>query len=681
MKLVFVLTLALACAFAVSQAVPKETRAQKDARMKWWREARLGMFIHWGLYAIPAGKYGDQTGYGEWIRDSAHIPVGEYDKYRDEFNPVEFNADAWAKMAHDAGMKYIVITTKHHDGFNLFNSPLTDWNIGHTPFKRDIMAEMATACRKYGLKMCWYHSIMDWHHPDYLPRRPWEVANRPVDGADFRRFVKYLRDEVTWLLTHYGDIGVMWFDGEWESTWNAKDGDALYALCRQLQPNVIVNNRVTVGRGAMEDASQGGVGDFSTPEQFIPPTGLPGVDWETCMTMNDHWGYNAYDRDWKSSSQLIRNIVDIASKGGNYLLNVGPRADGTFPPEAVERLAAIGKWMKVNGDSIYDTTASVFGALPWGRSTTRVAPDGKTTTLYLQVFDWPKDGKLVIPGIGNEPIRARWLGSERDSTIHRVGSDLVLEAGPKPKDPVCTVAMVAIRGLPIVYRAPHIATPSTMLVTSTTAEIDAGSPDLEVRYTLDGSVPTLHSALYRGAIAIKNSATLKALAFHHGKAVSPLAVETFTKVSPWPAMEPGTLAAGLICREYKGACKTVADIAKLPSRAEQTRVSIGLEGSAEENWARVYEGYLQVPADGVYEFTLDSDDGSVLWIDDKVAVDNDGLHSSQTKTGLAPLAQGKHRFKLAWFNGSGNLELRVAWAISGKKAKAIDAASLFHEER
>src|SRR2546423_2316727 len=388
---ILLLLLSYSCA-AVAQNI------DKDSRMKWWREARLGLFIHWGLYGIPAGKWGNRTDHGEWIRETAHIPVKEYEKLKGQFNPVKFNADQWVSMAKAAGMKYIVITSKHHDGFNLFASKYTDWDVMHTPFQRDVLKELSDACHKQDLQMCWYHSIMDWHHPDYLPRRGWEVKDRTVDGANMNRYVEYLRNEVSQLLTDYGPIGVMWFDGEWEPTWNDRYGRPLYELCRQIQPDVIVNNRVSNNRaGSMDSAAPIAqqVGDFTTPEQYIPPTGLPGVDWETCMTMNDHWGYNAYDKDWKSSKELIRNIVDIASKGGNYLLNVGPMSDGEFPPEAVQRLQDIGAFMAVNGDAIYGTDASVFDALPWGRSTTK--RDGDNTIFYFHIFDLPGDGKLTLP--------------------------------------------------------------------------------------------------------------------------------------------------------------------------------------------------------------------------------------------------------------------------------------------
>ncbi len=281
---------------------------QEQARMAWWREARFGMFIHWGLYAIPAGEWKGETNHAEWIRTTAQIPIDEYDKFVHEFNPIKFDADEWVRMAKDAGMKYIVITSKHHDGFSLFNSRYTDFDIMSTPFKRDIMDELANACRKYGLKICWYHSIMDWHHPDYLPRRGWE--SRTTDGADFDRYISHMKKQLKELIQNYGDIGVLWFDGEWEETWNHEYGQDLYDYVRNLQPSIIINNRVDAGRAGMQGLTKEGnyAGDFGTPEQEIPPTGLPGIDWETCMTMNDHWGYNKHNNNWKSSKDLIQKV-------------------------------------------------------------------------------------------------------------------------------------------------------------------------------------------------------------------------------------------------------------------------------------------------------------------------------------------------------------------------------------
>ncbi len=254
----------------------RETPGEHDARMQWWREARFGMFIHWGLYSIPAGEWKGRTDHAEWIRTTAQIPLAEYEGFVSQFNPVKFNADEWVRTAKAAGVKYIVITSKHHDGFCLFDSKYTDFDVASTPFHRDILKELADACHRQDIKICFYHSIMDWHHPDYLPRRDWE-KDRTTEGADFNRYVTYMKNELRELLTNYGDIGVLWFDGEWENTWNQDYGRDLYAYVRSLQPKIIVNNRVGAARNGMQGLTKEGEfgGDFGTPEQEVPATGIP----------------------------------------------------------------------------------------------------------------------------------------------------------------------------------------------------------------------------------------------------------------------------------------------------------------------------------------------------------------------------------------------------------------------
>jgi alpha-L-fucosidase len=424
------------------------TREQRDSRMAWWRDARFGMFIHWGLYAVPAGEWKKETDHAEWILETAQIPVEEYEKFAAQFNPVEFDAKEWVKIAKEAGMKYIVITSKHHDGFCLFDSQLTDYDVKDaTPFKRDILKELSEECHRQGIKICWYHSIMDWHHPDYLPRRNWE--RRSSAGADYDRYVEYLKGQVRELLTDYGEIGVMWFDGEWEDTWTEERGFDLYKYVRSLQPNIIINNRVGKGRAGMAGTydPETAVGDFGTPEQEIPATGL-GYDWETCMTMNDHWGYNKHDNNWKSTEDLIRKLVDIASKGGNFLMNVGPTAEGLFPQPSVERLRAIGEWMRVNGESIYGTTASLFEKLEWGRSTTK----GKK--FFLHVFDWPKDGKLSLPGLISRAKTAYLLADPQATLDVSYQEDSAFISLPeKAPDPVASVIVLEFEQQPEVVQS------------------------------------------------------------------------------------------------------------------------------------------------------------------------------------------------------------------------------------
>ena len=400
-------------------------------RMEWWREARFGMFIHWGLYAILAGEWGGRDDYAEWIRNNAHIPLDTYDRLVSRFNPVRFDADQWMAMAQDAGMKYVTITSKHHDGFCLFDSKLTDFCIRSTPFKRDIMREIAEAARRHGIRPCWYHSIMDWHHPDYLPRRDWEAETRPLAGARFARYVEHLHGQVTELLTNYGDIGVMWFDGQWEGTWTHELGRALYAKCRSLQPNVIVNNRVEGWSGVKVTDP---LGDFRTPEQEVPATGWPGVDWESCITMNRNWGYNAQDHDFKSVAQLIALLVETASKGGNLLLNVGPRADGTFPPESVERLRSLGAWMRVNGAAIYGSTASPFKAAPF-----RVTSQPNRLNLFLT--EWPD--AVLLPGLRTPVTRAYLLADAGRTPLatEAVAGGVRVTLPARAPDPVCSVVV------------------------------------------------------------------------------------------------------------------------------------------------------------------------------------------------------------------------------------------------
>ncbi|MBK7644243.1 MAG: alpha-L-fucosidase [Planctomycetes bacterium] len=655
----------------------QDARTEQDKRMGWWRDARLGMFIHWGLYSIPAGEWKGETGHAEWIRETAHIPVAEYEKFQAQFNPVNFDADAWAKLAADAGMKYLVITSKHHDGFCLFDSPETTWDVAGTPFKRDILAELSAACAKYGVRFCTYHSIMDWHHPDYLPRRSWE--DRPANGADFDRYEQYLHAQVSEIVKRYHP-GVMWFDGEWENTWNHERGTRLFELCRKLDPRMIVNNRVDVSRAGtngFSDSKQA-LGDFATPEQEIPATGMPGVDWETCMTMNDHWGYNSHDTQWKSTRDLLQKLSDIASKGGNFLLNIGPRADGTFPPEAVERLSAIGAWMRTNASAIRDTQASPFDALPFGRCTQQAA--GKDTLLNFLVFSWPGDGRLVVPGLGNEPVSAHLaIAPDKQLAVAREGGDLVIRVPTSMPDPNVGVVVLRVAGKPVIYRTPRIEAPATIFVKTLVLGIDSGSSGLEVRYTLDGSEPSLHSAIASGPIVIERSALVKARSFARGKPVSPLASAEFKRVAPTPAGTRRGGMAGLECAVYPGDFDRVPDFDReLPGTTLAVSGPSLPQDYKKEREARRYTGYLDVPASEAWIFTLDSDDGSQLYLDGQLVVDNDGLHSSLAKTGVAVLEAGPHAFEVRWFNKSGGAKLALSWRSESQPEQPVPESAYTH---
>ena len=373
------------------------------------------------------------------------IPVEEYEKFAAQFNPIGFNADEWVRLAKNAGMKYIVITSKHHDGFCLWDSKVTDYDImDATPFKRDILKELAQACKKHGVKLCFYHSIMDWHHPDaQAPFYP-NYNDSSKSNPNFDRYVdSYLKPQLAELLTNYGPIGVLWFDGEWIKDWTEPKGKDLYAYVRSLQPSIIVNNRVGKGRKGMEGLSAGNeyAGDFGTPEQQVPPEGLPGVDWETCMTMNDTWGYKTYDDNWKSSEELIRTLADVASKGGNFLLNVGPMPEGLIPPASEQRLQEMGKWMAVNGESIHGTTASVIGRPDWGRCTV------KGNKLYLHVFNWPADGTLEVPLAKAEVEKAYLLADKKRTglAVTNGGENVTISLAPQAPDAIDSVVVLVLK--------------------------------------------------------------------------------------------------------------------------------------------------------------------------------------------------------------------------------------------
>ena len=652
-----------------------------DARMAWWRDARFGMFIHWGLYAIPAGEWNGETNHAEWIRTTAQIPIKTYDAFLDQFNPVKFDAQAWARMAKEAGMKYIVITSKHHDGFCLFDSEYTDFDIMSTPFQRDILKELSEACHEQDIRICWYHSIMDWHHPDYLPRRGWET-NRSSEGADLNRYIVYMKNQLTELVGNYGNIGVLWFDGEWENTWNHTYGRDLYTYVRSLQPGIIINNRVDVGRSGMAGLTREGeyAGDFGTPEQEIPSTGLPGVDWETCMTMNNHWGFNKHDKDFKSSEDLIRKLADIASKGGNFLLNVGPTALGEFPQESVDRLRDIGRWMKINGESIYGTKASPFKQLNWGRCTQKSIPGG--TRLYLHVFEWPEDSKLVVPGIFNRPDDAYMLSDPGVRlTVTRREADLIIAVPKDPPDSINSIIVLDIKGQIDVNDPPVITSDWDIFIDDCDIQIVSDRKNVDIRYTLDGSIPHSASARVKRTVRIAETTTVSARIFRNGKPVSGTAQQTFKKIRPNPSSTVMEVKSGIHFAYFEGEWDLLPDFDRItPVKSGVLSDFSFAPRDREEYFGFQYTGFVNVPKDGVYSFFTDSDDGSRLYIGEELVVDNDGLHGMQEQDGMIALAAGLHPIRVIFFEKTGGDGLKVSYKGSGFEKQPIPGDFLFHQE-
>ena len=341
-----------------------ESRSDFDERMQWWRDAKFGMFIHWGVYAVPAGVHnGKETEFiAEWIMNTEHIPIKRYEEYARQFDPQKYDADRWMKLASEAGMKYVVITSKHHDGFALWDSKVSDYDImDFSPYKKDILKSLSEACKKYGIKFGLYHSIMDWHHPKAQAiNEPnywdWDFKGKNGSNPQFSEYLEeFMKPQLKELIDNY-DPAILWFDGEWVNDYTHEQGQALYQYVRELKPDILINNRVDKGRQGMQGMNAEGnfAGDFGTPEQEILGTSSD-LDWESCMTMNDTWGYDQTDENWKSTARLVHNLVDVSAKGGNYLLNVGPTAEGLIPDASVVRLKQMGEWLKVNGEAVYGT--------------------------------------------------------------------------------------------------------------------------------------------------------------------------------------------------------------------------------------------------------------------------------------------------------------------------------------
>ena len=462
---------------SLAQSERAESQAEHDRRMKWFREARFGMFIHWGLYSVPAGEWNGKLipGLGEWIMNRAKIPVSQYEKLTTQFNPVKFNADAWVKIAADAGMKYLVITSKHHDGFAMYGSKASHYNIvDATPFGRDPLKELAAACQKAGIKFGFYYSqTQDWHEPDGVGN-DWDW---PDDSKkDFSGYLeRKVKPQVRELLTNYGPIGLIWFDTPRNMT--KEQSQQLADLVHSIQPDCLVSGRVG-----------NGVGDYDSAGDNQISVGKVTRDWETPVTLNDTWGFKKDDTNWKSPAILIRQMVQVISRGGNYLLNVGPTSEGLIPQPSVERLAEVGQWLRVNKEAVYGNGPSPFAyELPWGLITAR---PGK---IYLHVFDWPQK-ELVLYGLKSKVQKAYLLATKRnlkvtdesDKKADHYGLRIQLTtAAPDKHD---SIIVLDIKGEPIVESSLIQQPDRSVTLPAFLAEVHKTATEQQLRFDSRGVV-------------------------------------------------------------------------------------------------------------------------------------------------------------------------------------------------
>jgi len=432
----------------------KFDRGNYEKRMEWYTNARFGMFIHWGLYAIPAR--------GEWVRSTEEIPKEDYMQYFEEFDPTDYNPSAWAKAAKEAGMQYVVLTAKHHDGFCLFDSQYTDFKSTNTKCGRDFVAEFIEAVRAEGLKVGLYFTLLDWYHPDYphYGDKIHPMRNNPEYGNENRNFdnyLTYMHNQVREICTNYGKLDLLWFDFSYDDmrgeTWRATE---LMDMVRTLQPDVVIDNRLEVSGEGYGSLATGNPtpyhGDFVSPEQMIPPDGICDVNgndliWEACVTMNNNWGYHATDHFFKPAGMLIKKLVECVSKGGNMLLNVGPDARGNIPDESMNILRVIGEWMKKNRESIYGCGKAGIEKPDYGR----ITRNGKK--LYFHLFE-NTIGPVPLTGIKKEEVKKiRYLGSKAEipnstSWVHSDYPDIVFaDLGPDPilPDEIDTVLEVTLK--------------------------------------------------------------------------------------------------------------------------------------------------------------------------------------------------------------------------------------------
>lgn len=419
---------------------PPVTGIIDTSRTSWWQKAKFGMFIHWGVYSVPAGIYNGvdisdpasgHYGSGEWIMHNLRIPVASYKEFAKQFNPTAYNPEEWVQLAKDAGMKYIVFTAKHHDGFAMYDTKYSDWNVVKaTPYGKDILRPLVEACRKYGLKIGIYYSqANDWINKGAAHDGFWDPAQAgSMDDYIDKTAIPQVRE----LLSNYGDVLEIWWDIPDEMTAGRA---AKFSPVLALQPKTLTNNRLNENWTG---------GDFDTPEQSITASSN-GRPWESCMTMNDSWGYTKNDKNFKSSSTIIRNLIKVASLGGNYLLNVGPDATGKIPQPEISILKDLAGWMRLNSESIYDTYASPFKFTPWGNATTKLTADGNTS-IYLHIFNWPGGEKLHVPGVKNKLLSALVLANGKTVNGDNDDTGITLDIPVGPVDNISSVVKIVVKG-------------------------------------------------------------------------------------------------------------------------------------------------------------------------------------------------------------------------------------------
>ncbi|MFH0991175.1 MAG: alpha-L-fucosidase [bacterium] len=427
--MVLIIALSVSCpAQSLGGGEANPTLKTNPLSLKQWQEMRFGMFIHWG----PVSLCGTEIGWSRGLQ----VPIQEYDNLYKEFNPVLFNAKEWVGLAKKAGMKYIVITSKHHDGFCLWDSKYTEYDIMATPFHRDVLKELSEECERQGILFCTYYSILDWHHPDYTTRYGGDT--RPVEQSNMNTYKTYLKNQIQELVKKY-KIKMLWFDGEWEKSWTHADGMDLYAYARELNDALLINNRVDKGRAGRKGmtTSDKYAGDFGTPEQEI---GLFNnfQPWESCITICNQWAWKPNDK-LKSLQTCLQMLVQTAGGGGNLLLNVGPMLDGRIEERQQQRLLEVGTWLKNFGESIYGTRGGPYKPVSWLAST------HKENRIYLHLFLWPKDGLHVPALAGRKVLRASLLGG-KSLNVSSNNTSLTIELPAKPTDENDTVVVLELDG-------------------------------------------------------------------------------------------------------------------------------------------------------------------------------------------------------------------------------------------